>query len=174
MLIQSAMMPCRLPFRTIHGERYVTLFKHGDDLRQDQLILQMITLMDKVSYCCCLSCCCVCCFWWWWPWRTVIFIFVLVWFFSTFHDFSPCCPQLNIRALQITNYKHHSFISSDFFLDLFWHFFSPYVDLNIRCFKTECLYEKLNISEMFLPVEIHCSESPTQHYDHPPSFSSSY
>ena len=43
-------MPCRLTFKTTDNKEYVTIFKHGDDLRQDQLILQMITLMDKVMF----------------------------------------------------------------------------------------------------------------------------
>ncbi len=50
-LFKSSLMPARLAFK-VEGEsgggEYVTLFKLGDDLRQDQLILQMITLMDRI------------------------------------------------------------------------------------------------------------------------------
>ena len=48
-LFKSALNPIKLTFITSNpGEEYVAIVKHGDDLRQDQLILQTITLIDKL------------------------------------------------------------------------------------------------------------------------------
>ncbi|KAM7484229.1 hypothetical protein LguiA_000238 [Lonicera macranthoides] len=47
-IFKSALHPLRLAFRTASGGVCKIMFKKGDDLRQDQLVVQMVSLMDRL------------------------------------------------------------------------------------------------------------------------------
>ncbi|KAK9117173.1 hypothetical protein Sjap_016120 [Stephania japonica] len=47
-IFKSALHPLRLTFRTADGGSCKIIFKKGDDIRQDQLVIQMVSLMDRL------------------------------------------------------------------------------------------------------------------------------
>ncbi|KAK3394257.1 kinase-like domain-containing protein [Podospora didyma] len=47
-VFKSSLHPIKVAFKTTTGRKYPILFKMGDDLRQDQLVIQIITLMDNL------------------------------------------------------------------------------------------------------------------------------
>lgn len=47
-IFKSNMLPLLLYFQCSNGSEYPVIFKDGDDMRQDQLVIQLLTLMDQL------------------------------------------------------------------------------------------------------------------------------
>lgn len=47
-VFKSSLSPIKISFKTIQGLEYPVMYKIGDDLRQDQFITQLISLMEKI------------------------------------------------------------------------------------------------------------------------------
>lgn len=47
-VFKSNLFPLRLNLKCEDGSEYMIIFKNGDDLRQDQLVIQLMSLMDRL------------------------------------------------------------------------------------------------------------------------------
>ncbi|CDK24959.1 unnamed protein product [Kuraishia capsulata CBS 1993] len=47
-VFKSSLSPLKITFKSLDDQKYPVMYKIGDDLRQDQFVVQIITLMEKI------------------------------------------------------------------------------------------------------------------------------